>query len=74
MSQPIMGHGSHLLFTDQPKNKDLVKDVSLLPVKFCRILFSGVRDEVENVSAKQRLGRPSCFFDQPKKHKLGRRR
>ena len=57
-----------------PKKTDLVKDVEiLLAVKFRRILFSGFREEVENVSANQRLGRPSCFSDQPKKHKLGRR-
>ena len=50
-----------------PKNTDLVKDVKiLLPVKFCRILFSGFREEVEKVSANQRLGQPSCFSDQPK--------
>ena len=54
-----------------PKNTDLVKDVEiLLPVKFRRILFSDFREEVENVSANQRLGQPSCFSDQPKKHKL----
>ena len=34
---------------------------------------SGVfRGEVKNVSAIQRPGRPSCFSDQPEKHKLGR--
>ena len=75
MSQPIMGHGGYLFFNDGPKNTYLVKDVEiLLPVKFRRILFSGFRGEVENVSANQRLGRPSYFSDQPKKHKLGRRR
>ena len=58
-----------------PKNTVLVKDVEiLLPVKLRRILFSSFREEVENVSANQRLGRPSCFSDQPKKHKLCRRR
>ena len=58
-----------------PKNTDLVKDVEiLLPVKFRRILFRGFREEVENVAANQRLGRPYCFSDQPKKHKLSRRR
>ena len=50
-----------------PKNTDLVKDVEiLLPVMFCRILFSGFREEVENVSANQRPGQPSCFSDWPK--------
>ena len=74
MSQPIMGHGGHLFFLPiGPKNTDLVKDVEiLLPVKFRRILISGFREEVENVSANERLVRPSCFSDQPKKHKLGR--
>ena len=58
-----------------PKNTNLVKDVEiLLPVKYRRILFIGFREEVENVSANQRLGRPSCFSDRPKKHKLGRGR
>ena len=55
-----------------PKNTDLVKDVEiLLPVKFRRILFSGLR-KVENVSANQRPGRSSYFSDRPKKHRLGR--
>ena len=31
-----------------------------------------IRGEVENVSANQRPGRPSCFSDRPEKHKLGR--
>ena len=54
-----------------PKNTDLVKDVEiLLPVKFHRILFSGLGEEVENVSANQRLGRPSCFSDQPENTNL----
>ena len=67
MSQPIMGHGGHLFFTDQPKKHNLVKDLEIFfPVKFRRILFSGFREEVENVSANQRLGPPSCFSDQPK--------
>ena len=55
-----------------PKNTDLVKDVEiLLPVKFRRILFSSFREEVENVSANQRLA-AILFSDQPEKHKLGR--
>ena len=41
---------------------------------FRSILFSGFRGEVENVSANQRPGRPSCFPDRPEKHKLGRGR
>ena len=57
------------------KNTSMVEDVEiLLPVKFRWILFSGFREEVENVPANQRPGRPSCFSDRPKKHKLGRGR
>ena len=73
MSQPIKGHGGHLVFPIRPKNTNLVKGVEiLLPVKYRRIPFSGFRGEVENVSANQRPGRPSCFSDQSEKHKLGR--
>ena len=55
------------------KNTDLVKNVEiLLPVKFRWILFSGFREEVENVSANQRTGRPSYFSDRPEKHKFSR--
>ena len=75
MSQPIRGQGSHLVFLIGPKNTNLVEDVEiLLPVKFPWIPFSGFREEVENVSANQRPGRPSCFSDRPEKHKLGRGR
>ena len=42
----------------------------LLPVKFLQIPFSGLRGEVESVSANQSLRRPSCFYDQPETHKL----
>ena len=63
-----------LVFPIGPKNTNLVEDVEiLLPGKFRWILFSGFRGEVENVSANQRPGRPSCFSDRPEKHKLGRR-
>ena len=73
MSQPIRGQGSHLVFPIGLKNTNLVEDVEiLLPVKFRWILFSGFRGEVENVSANQRPGRPSCFSDRLEKHKLGR--
>ena len=73
MSQPIRGDGGHLVFLIGPKNTNLVEDVEiLLPVKFRWIPFSGFRGEVENVSANQRSGRPSCFSDRPEKHKLGR--
>ena len=75
MSQPIRGQGSHLVFPIGPKNTNLVEDVEiLLPVKFRWIPFSGFSGEVENVSANQRPGRPSCFSDRPEKHKLGRGR
>ena len=75
MSQPIRGQGRHLVFPIGPKNTNLVEDVEiLLPVKFRWIPFSGFRGDVENVSANQRPGRPSCFFDRPEKHKLGRGR
>ena len=74
MSQPIRGQGGHLVFPIGPKNVNLVEDIEiLLPVKFHWIPFSGFR-EVENVSANQRPGRPSCFSDRSEKHKLGRGR
>ena len=75
MSQPIRGQGGHLVFPISPKNTNLVEGVEiLLPVKFRWIRFSRFRGEVENVSANQRPGRPSCFSDRPEKHKLGRGR
>ena len=56
-----------------PKNINLVEDVEiLLPVNFRWIPFSRFRREVENVSANQRPGWPSCFSYRPEKHKLGR--
>ena len=75
MSQPIRGQGGHLVFLIGPKKTKLVEVIEiLLPIKFRWILFSGFREEVENVSANQRPGRPSCFSDRPEKHKLGRGR
>ena len=75
MSQLIRGQGDHLVFPIGPKNTNLVEGVEiLLPVKFRSILFSDFRGEVENVSANQRPGRPSCFFERPEKHKLRRGR
>ena len=75
MYQPIRGQGGHHVFPIGPKNTNLVEDIEiLLPMKFCWIPFSGFRGEVENVSANQRPGRPSCFSDQPEKHKLCRGR
>ena len=73
MSQPIRGQGGHLIFSIGPKNTNLVEDVEiLLPVKFRWIPFTGFRGVVENVSANQRPGRPSCFSDRPEIHTLGR--
>ena len=66
--------GGHLVFLIGLKNTNLVEDIKiLLPVKFRWIPFSGFRGEVENASANQRPGRPSCS-DRPEKHKLGRGR
>ena len=62
-----------LFFSDRQKKKknthtNLVEDVEiLLPVKFHWIPFSDYRAEVENVSANQRPGWPSCFSDWPGK-------
>ena len=62
-----------LFFRSAQKTQNLVEVVEiLLPVKFRWIPFSGFREEVENVSANQRPGRPSCFYDRPEKHTLGR--
>ena len=75
MSRPIRGWGGHLVFPIVRKNTNLVEGIEiLLPVKFRWILFRDFREEVENVSANQRPGRPSCFSDRPEKHKLGRGR
>ena len=75
MSQPIRGQGGNLVFPIGPKNTNLVEGVEILHcVKFCWIPFSGFREEVENVSANQRPGRPPCFSDLPEKHKLCRGR
>ena len=71
MSQPIRGQGGHLVFPIGPKNTNLVEGIKiLLPVKFRWILFSSFRGEVENVSANQSLGRPSCFSDRPENTNL----
>ena len=73
MSQQIRGQGGHLVFLIGPKNTNLVEGVEiLLHIMFRWIPFSSFRGEVENVSANQRSGWPSCFSDQPEKHKLGR--
>ena len=66
MSQPIRGQGGHLVFPISWKNTNLVEDIEiLLHVKFCWILFSGFRGEVQNVWVNQRPGRPSSFSDRP---------
>ena len=63
-----IGQGGSFCLLIGPKNKNLVEDIEiLLPVKFCWIQFSGFREEVENVSANQRLGWPSCFFQSARK-------
>ena len=75
MSRLIRGQGRHFVSPIGQKNTNLVESVViLLPVKLCWIPFSGFRREVENVSANQRPGRPSCFSYRPEKHKLGRGR
>ena len=70
MSQQIISQGDHLIFGNSPKNTNVVE--ILLLVKFHWIPFSAFRKEVENVSAYQRPGRPSCFSDRPAKHKHSR--
>ena len=68
-----IGQRGHFCLLIGPKNINSEEDVEiLLPVKLRWIPFSGFRGEVENVSANQRPGRPSCFSDWPEKHKLGR--
>ena len=75
MSQPIRSQSGHLVFRIGKKKTNFVGDIEiLLLVKFRWIPLSGFRVEVENVSANQRPGSPSCFSDQPKKHELGRGR
>ena len=71
MSQPIRGQGCHFVFPMGLKITNLVEDVEiLLSVKFRWIPFSDFRGEVENVSANQRPGLPSCFFFGPKNTNL----
>ena len=55
------------------KARHIVPTALLVRVQCFQVsLNSGFRWEVENVSANQRLGRPSCFSYWPRKHKLGR--
>ena len=68
MSQPIRGQDGHLTFLIDPKNTNLVEGVeSLLPVKFCGILFSGFFRDVENVSAKSEARAAILFFRSARK-------
>ena len=63
-----IGQGGHLVFRPAQKNTNLVmvEDVEIfLPSKFRCRPFSGLREEVENVSANQRPVRLSCFSNQP---------
>ena len=68
--------GQPFLITYRPEKHKLCRGLSDLG--FCQVSlnsvqrFSGFIGEVENVSANQRPGRPFCFSDRPKKHKLGR--
>ena len=60
MSQPMRDRGGL-------KNTNLIEDVEiLLRVKFRCIPCGSFRQEVENISANQRPGRPSCFSIGPK--------
>ena len=71
MYRPIRGQGGHLVFLIGPKTTNLVEDIEFLRHQ---ILFSGVRDEVENVSANGRPRRPVFIFlsAQPQKTNLSR--
>ena len=64
-----------LFFPIGPKNTNLAANVEiLLLVKFRWIPLSGFRGKVENVSANQRPGWPSCFSDRHEEHKVCRGR
>ena len=52
------------MFSDPPKNKNLLEDVKFLNhVKLCEIPFSCFREEVENVSANQMSRRQSTNLE-----------
>ena len=71
MSQPIRGQGGHFVFPIGRKNTNLAEDVEIvLPIKFRWILFSGYREEVENVSANQMPGGHFVFPILPKSTNL----
>ena len=75
MSHQIRGQGSHLVFPIGPKKHKRRRgrrDLAFYQVSFNS--RSSFRGEVENDSANQRLGRPSCFSDGPEKHKPARGR
>ena len=59
MCQPIRSQGGHLVFLIGPKTTNLVEDMEFLRHQ---TLFSGVRDEVENVSTNGRPRRPVFVF------------
>ena len=62
MPKPIRGYDGHLVFPIGKKNLNFQDGVEiLLSLKFNWIPFSGVRKELENVSANQRLARPLWF-------------
>ena len=61
-----------LFFRSARKTQTWERTLRSFPVKFCWILHSGFRGEVEDVPANQRPGRLSCFSDRHEKHKLGR--
>ena len=51
-----------------PSATHLVEYVAiLLSVKFCRFLFSSFKGKAQNVSANQKLGRPSPFTERLEK-------
>ena len=64
----MLSGGRPSCFSNRSEKHQHGRDVEiLLPVKFCWIPFSAFRGEVENVSANQRQGWPSCFPLGPKK-------
>ena len=67
----VICQGGHFCLLIGPKSTNSEEDVEiLLPVKFDWIPFSGFRGEVQNISANQRPGRPSCFSDRPENTNL----
>ena len=71
MSQPIRGQGGYLVFPISPKNTKLVEDLEILfPVKFCEILFSRFRGEVENAQQIRGQGGHLVFPIRPKNTNL----